>query len=85
MIEVSWIRQFQSLQELIMDNTGMREFPDDFFTGLTNLKYLKISHTNAPNLTERTVNLEKLDFAEVLDRYLIDFDLGVFAIWAPTL
>ena len=61
-IEDSFFRQFRSLQILHMGNIGMREFPDDFFTGLVSLKTLTISNTKAPNLTERTVNLEYLFF-----------------------
>ena len=45
-----------------MGNIGMREFPDDFFTGLISLKTLLISHTKAPNLTEKTVSLDYFQF-----------------------
>ena len=63
-IEESWFRSFRSLEQLLMENIGMRELPNDFFTGLISLKMLQISKTNAPNLTERTVNLESLRFSE---------------------
>ena len=61
-IEDSWFRQFRSPQKLNIDNIGMREFPDDFFTGLISLTHLDISHVKAPNLTERTVSLQELSF-----------------------
>ena len=61
-IEESWFRPFRSLQSLSMDNIGMGEFPNDFFMGLISLKFLRISRTNAPILTERTVSLEDLRF-----------------------
>ena len=61
-IEESWFRPFRSLEQLLMENIGMRELPNDFFTGLISLKLLQISKTNAPNLTERTINLESLSF-----------------------
>ena len=61
-IEESWFRPFRSLEQLLMDNIGMREFPNDFFKGLISLKMLQISKTSAPHLTERTINLESLYF-----------------------
>ena len=54
LIEESWFRQYRSLQWLLMENVGMRELPNDFFTGLVSLENLQISETYAPNLTERT-------------------------------
>ena len=63
-IEESWFRPFRSLEQLLMENIGMRELPNDFFTGLISLKLLRISKTNAPNLTERTINLENLLFED---------------------
>ena len=63
-IEEFWFRQFRSLQSLLMENIGMTELPNDFFTGLISLEMLQISKTSAPNLTERTVNLKHLRFDE---------------------
>ena len=61
-IDNSYFRQFRSLQTLHMADVGMREFPDDFFTGLISLETLLISHTKAPNLTEKTVSLDNFKF-----------------------
>ena len=62
LIEESWFRKYRSLQWLLMENVGMRELPNDFFTGLVSLENLQISETYAPNLTERTLNLKSLKF-----------------------
>ena len=37
-IEESWFRPFCSLERLLMENIGMRELPNDLFTGLISLK-----------------------------------------------
>ena len=58
----SWFMQFGSLETLFMEDIGMREFPNDFFTGLVSLTHLHISQSTTPNLTERAVSLEHLGF-----------------------
>ena len=61
-IKVPWFRQFRSLESLRLDGYAMEELPNDLFGGLLNLKQLIVGSSNAPNLTEKTVDLAFLTF-----------------------
>ena len=59
-IQPLWFGQFQSLEWLAMDSTGMTELPNDLFNGLHNLNHIRLKDTGAPNLTGRTPELKVL-------------------------
>ena len=71
-IEVTWFSQFCSLQALTMETIGMTDLPNDLFAGLSNLKYLWVANSKAPNLTERTVSLEDLRFRDHIGSIIPD-------------
>ena len=58
-IEFPWLQQLRSIQVIQMEGFGMDPH-NDMFSGLLNLKQLGIENSKAPNLTERTTDLEQL-------------------------
>ena len=71
-IEVNWFSQFRSLQTLDMRKSGMTDPPNDLFNGLSNLKKLKLENMKPPNLTERTVSLEILQYSDHIGSIIPD-------------